>query len=387
MRISKESITHLELGDSQILSLISASVDPLKSISVLVKNGSQLAYKVKTYSNSSKTHLIESKIIKIIPNAMENDEMKTVLPINNEVTLNLGSKSSYISMVNFNPVIDQSTLGLISNKISMNSTIQELIDSGEFTKRGVIIGKNETTDDLITELVNEIEILNNDKYLIPWDIIFNLGITGINSDYWNDYICSIGYDDSDSLVNQILTGHKSTSITETTPPTTKLETRPETAPETAPKLTNTPTEQKVTEKSYTKEVDELRDMVQIFQDRYLVYFQWFNELDAVWYKYRDVLINETSEEMLIKFMNLLQDGTLRRDKIDLKAMDLSNNEKWIGYLNRWNDKVKDFLQLHNDIARMRWDIFEKSLNIERDAIKNGFVTSGEEFWEIYLLNK
>lgn len=382
MTILEGDVSYLQLNDTQLISLISASVNPLKSVSVLVKGGNQLAYKIKTYSNSSKSHLIESKIIKIIPNPIETNNIKMVLPINNETGLNLGSKSSYISMVNFNPVIDKSQLHQISNICDVNSKLYKFLKRGKFIKEGILIIKNdELKNDLINELnyCDDIIISNNgndeDQYLISWETIFKIGGMGFNSEYWVNYLNSIGYKNPDSLMNQILTGKRNINPV------------PLNFSKDKKVITNVPLQPILIENRYTKDINELRDMVQIFQDRYLIYFQWFSEMNSVWFKYKDVLTNEISEVMLNKFVNLLQDGTIERVNIDLNSMDLSNNEKWIGYLNRWNDKVKDFLQLHNDIIKMRWDIFEKSLSLENDAIKRGIVNNGEEFWEIYLLNK
>lgn len=382
MTILEGEVSYLQLNDTQLISLISASVNPLKSVSVLVKGGNQLAYKIKTYSNSSKSHLIESKIIKIIPNPIETNNIKMVLPINNETGLNLGSKSSYISMVNFNPVIDKSQLHQISNICDVNSKLYKFLKRGKFIKEGILIIKNdELKNDLINELnyCDDIIISNNgndeDQYLISWETIFKIGGMGFNSEYWVNYLNSIGYKNPDSLMNQILTGKRNINPV------------PLNFSKDKKVITNVPLQPILIENRYTKDINELRDMVQIFQDRYLIYFQWFSEMNSVWFKYKDVLTNEISEDMLNKFVSLLQDGTIERVNIDLNSMDLSNNEKWIGYLNRWNDKVKDFLQLHNDIIKMRWDIFEKSLSLENDAIKRGIVNNGEEFWEIYLLNK
>lgn len=334
MTILEGEVSYLQLNDTQLISLISASVNPLKSVSVLVKGGNQLAYKIKTYSNSSKSHLIESKIIKIIPNPIETNNIKMVLPINNETGLNLGSKSSYISMVNFNPVIDKSQLHQISNICDVNSKLYKFLKRGKFIKEGILIIKNdELKNDLINELnyCDDIIISNNgndeDQYLISWETIFKIGGMGFNSEYWVNYLNSIGYKNPDSLMNQILTGKRNINPV------------PLNFSKDKKVITNVPLQPILIENRYTKDINELRDMVQIFQDRYLIYFQWFSEMNSVWFKYKDVLTNEISEDMLNKFVSLLQDGTIERVNIDLNSMDLSNNEKWIGYLNRWNDKV------------------------------------------------
>lgn len=94
---------------------------------------------------------------------------------------------------------------------------------------------------------------------------------------------------------------------------------------------------------YASEINTLRDMVEHFQERYRAYFVMFSELDAVWFAHRQAVVEPGPRQ------------------------------------DRWNARVERYMTVHNEVARLRWEIFKKCVELETRAQKEGM--SGEELWE------